>query len=170
MYLMLRWQFSHLNGRKLDHRQLWASLFSAWLLTYIANMFILMSLYDFTLLPAQFCCTVICTRKVESRVQIADRCAPWKISNGSILNDSDSDNLCSSPECHVMSKGLSISKNTAAVDILLLKFRVTSSASPVHWSVVLWSARNPNWLAFSKFFPHCVFRLFLKSDPQRVYT
>jgi hypothetical protein len=34
------------------------------------------------------------------------------------------DILYSKPECHVVSKAFSISKNTAAVDILLLKFRV----------------------------------------------
>jgi hypothetical protein len=45
---------------------------SGFTLSYIANMFILMILYDFCLLPAQFCYT----RKVESCVQIADRCAP----------------------------------------------------------------------------------------------
>jgi hypothetical protein len=36
------------------------------------------------------------------------------------------------------------------VDILLLKFRVMWSVSLIHWSFVLWRARNPNWLAFSK--------------------
>jgi hypothetical protein len=51
-------------------------------LSYTANMFILMILHDFCLLPAQFCYTIVYIRKVESRVQIADRCAPWKISNG----------------------------------------------------------------------------------------
>jgi hypothetical protein len=38
-------------------------------------------------------------------------------------------NLYSRPGCQVVSKAFSISKNTAAVDILLLKFKVT-------WSVV----------------------------------
>jgi hypothetical protein len=50
-------------------------------LSYIANIFILMILYDFCLLPSQFCYTIVYIRKVENRVQIADRCAPWKISN-----------------------------------------------------------------------------------------
>jgi hypothetical protein len=36
--------------------------------------------YDFCLLLAQFCYTIVYMRKVERRVQIADRCAPWKIS------------------------------------------------------------------------------------------
>jgi hypothetical protein len=35
--------------------------------------------------------------------------------------------------------------------MLLLKYRITWSASLIHCSVVLWRARNPNWLAFSKF-------------------
>jgi hypothetical protein len=49
-----------------------------------------------------------------------------------------------------VSKAFSISKNTAAVDILLSKFRVTWSASLIHCSVNLWRARNPNWLALRK--------------------
>jgi hypothetical protein len=39
-------------------------------------------LYDFCFLPAQFCFIIVHIWKVESHVQIADRCAPWKISNG----------------------------------------------------------------------------------------
>jgi hypothetical protein len=50
-------------------------------LSYTANMFILMTLYDFCLSPAQFCYIIVYIRKVERCVQIADRCAPWKISN-----------------------------------------------------------------------------------------
>jgi hypothetical protein len=34
-------------------------------------------------------------------------------------------NLYSKPECHVVSKTFPMSKNTAAVDILFLKLRVT---------------------------------------------
>jgi hypothetical protein len=60
-------------------------------------------------------------------------------------------NLWSKPGCHVVSKAFSISKNTAAVDILLLKCRVTWSTSLIHCSVVLRRARKPNWLALSKF-------------------
>jgi hypothetical protein len=41
-----------------------------------------MILYDFCLLLAQFCYIIVYERKVESRVQIADRYAPWKISSG----------------------------------------------------------------------------------------
>jgi hypothetical protein len=51
-----------------------------------------------------------------------------------------------------VSKVFSISKNTAAVGMLLLKLRVTWSVNFMHCSVVLWCARNPNWLALSKFF------------------
>jgi hypothetical protein len=40
------------------------------------------------------------------------------------------DNLYSKPGCHVVSKVFSISNNTAAVDILMLKFRVTWSVGP----------------------------------------
>jgi hypothetical protein len=42
----------------------------------------LMILYDFCLLPAQFCCIIVYMWEAESCVQIEDRCAPWKISNG----------------------------------------------------------------------------------------
>jgi hypothetical protein len=47
-------------------------------------------------------------------------------------------------------KCLLIFKNTAAIDMLLLKFKVTWSVSLIHWSVVLWRARKPNWLALSR--------------------
>jgi hypothetical protein len=50
-------------------------------LSYTANIIILMILYDSCLLPAQFCYIIVYTRKVENCVQIADRCAPWKISS-----------------------------------------------------------------------------------------
>jgi hypothetical protein len=57
---------------------------SAFTFSYSANMFILMILYDLCLLPAQFCYTRIDVyiRKVQSHVQTADWCAPWKISSG----------------------------------------------------------------------------------------
>jgi hypothetical protein len=45
-------------------------------------MFILMILYDFGLLPAQCCYVIVYMGRVESRAQIADRCALWKISSG----------------------------------------------------------------------------------------
>jgi hypothetical protein len=56
--------------------------FAKHILSYVANMSILMILYDFCLLPAQFCHIIVYIWKVESHVQIADRCAPWKISSG----------------------------------------------------------------------------------------
>jgi hypothetical protein len=55
---------------------------SGFTLFYTADMFILMILYDFCLLPAQFYYIIIYIRKIGSRVEIADRCAPWRISNG----------------------------------------------------------------------------------------
>jgi hypothetical protein len=60
---------------------------------------------------------------------------------------SDLDNLYSKPQCHVVSKAFSISKNTAAVDIVLLKLGVTWSISFICCNVVLWHALKPNWLA-----------------------
>jgi hypothetical protein len=50
-------------------------------LPYTANMFILM-MYDFCLLPAQLCYIILYIQRVETCVQIADGCAPWKISSG----------------------------------------------------------------------------------------
>jgi hypothetical protein len=44
-----------------------------------------------------------------------------------------------------------ISKNTAAVNILLLKLRVTWSVSLIHWCAILRCAWKPNWLQFNKF-------------------
>jgi hypothetical protein len=68
-----------------------------------------------------------------------------------LVNNTNSHNLYSRPERHVALKTTSISKNTAAINILLLKFRVIRFASLIYWSIVLWSARKPNWVAFSKF-------------------
>jgi hypothetical protein len=59
---------------------------SGFALSYTANMFILMILYDFCLSPAQFCYVVIYIRKVQSCVQLADRGTPWKISSGAQQN------------------------------------------------------------------------------------
>jgi hypothetical protein len=42
------------------------------------------------------------------------------------------------------------------------KFRVTWSASLIHWSVVVWCATKPNRLAFSKFLSSVCFWIFLK--------
>jgi hypothetical protein len=47
------------------------------------------------------------------------------------------DYLYSRPECHVVSKAFSMSKNTAAVDILVLKLRAMWSVSLIHCSVML---------------------------------
>jgi hypothetical protein len=63
-----------------------------------------------------------------------------------------------------------MSKNTTAVDISLLKLRVTWSVSLIHCSVVLWRTRNPKWLALSRpFTSMCRFRnckiIFWKSFP-----
>jgi len=70
-------------------------------------------------------------------------------------------NLYSKPGCHAVSKAFSIFKNTAAVDILLLKLRVTWSVNFVHWSVVLWRARKPNWFVFSKLLTsRCLWTIF----------
>jgi hypothetical protein len=56
----------------------------------------------------------------------------------------------SKPRCHVVSKAFSVSKSTVAVDMLLLKFKVTWPLSLLHLSVIIWRAGNPNWLALSR--------------------
>jgi hypothetical protein len=55
---------------------------SGFALSNVANMFILMILYDFGLLPAQLRYIIVYIRKVENCVHIAERCAPLKISGG----------------------------------------------------------------------------------------
>jgi hypothetical protein len=55
---------------------------SGFALSHTANMFILMILYDFWLLLAQFYYIILYMRKVENRVQIADPYASWKMSSG----------------------------------------------------------------------------------------
>jgi hypothetical protein len=87
-----------------------------------------------------------------------------------LIGNCNSDSVYSRPGCHVVSKAFSMSRNTATVDILLLKFRETWSVSLIHWSVMLWRAWKPNWLAFSKFLSamclRIVFRInFSKSLP-----
>jgi hypothetical protein len=47
-------------------------------------------------------------------------------------------------------KAFSMSKNTAAIDILLLKLRVMWSVSLIHCSVVLWHTQKPNWLTLNR--------------------
>jgi hypothetical protein len=51
-------------------------------LSNIENIPIIMISYDFCLLPAKFCYIVIYVRNFERHMQIAYRCAPWKIANG----------------------------------------------------------------------------------------
>jgi hypothetical protein len=55
---------------------------SGFTLSYTANMSILIILDDIRLLPAQLYYIIVYIGNVESRMQISDRCAPWKISNG----------------------------------------------------------------------------------------
>jgi hypothetical protein len=59
-----------------------------------------------------------------------------------LIENSNSDNLYSKPRCRVVSKAYSIYKNTATVDILLLKFKVAWSVKLLRWSVVLWRSQT----------------------------
>jgi hypothetical protein len=49
-----------------------------------------------------------------------------------MVKNSNLHNLHSKPECHVVSKAFSMFKNTVAIDILLLKLRVTGSVRLIH--------------------------------------
>jgi hypothetical protein len=55
---------------------------STFALSYAANMFILMFFYEFSFLPGQFCYIIVYIRKIESSVEITDRCATCKIVSG----------------------------------------------------------------------------------------
>jgi hypothetical protein len=59
------------------------------------------------------------------------------------------DSFFCKPRCHALSNSFSIFKNTAAVDMLLLKFEVTWSVSLIPWSVVLWPSTETE-LAYIK--------------------
>jgi hypothetical protein len=74
-YLMLQRQPSYLNGRKLDTTNFKHLIFSMSVFTLYctANIFVPMILYDFCLLPAQFCHIIVYIRKVKS-------CVHWLIS------------------------------------------------------------------------------------------
>jgi hypothetical protein len=86
-----------------------------------------------------------------------------------LVENYNSEHLYSRPECHGVSEASSTSNITVAVDMLLLKFRMTWSENPlICWSVVLWCDRQVKWLALVSFFPQCVLGLFLKSISQRV--
>jgi hypothetical protein len=54
---------------------------SGFALPLCCAMYILMILYLLCLLPVQFCYIIVYIRKIESHVQIADGCAPWKVSS-----------------------------------------------------------------------------------------
>lgn len=53
-----------------------------------------------------------------------------------LVDNSNSDSLCTRQKCCVVPKAFSMSKNTAAIEILLLKFKLTWSVSLIHWKVL----------------------------------
>jgi hypothetical protein len=79
-----------------------------------------------------------------------------------LVENSNLDNLYSKPEGHVVSKAFLRSKNTAAVDIFLLKMRVTWSVSLILCSVMQWHAWKPNWLALSRLLSSMCFWIILR--------
>jgi hypothetical protein len=66
------------------------------------------------------------------------------------------DNLYTKPQFHNVTKALSISKNTAAVDMLLLKFKITWSVSLIRWNFIPWRVQKPTCLSLIK----CAFGVF----------
>jgi hypothetical protein len=78
-----------------------------------------------------------------------------------LVKNCNSDSLYNRPECHTVSKAFSMFKNSAATDKLLLKLKVTGSISLIDWSVMLWCARKPNWLAYSNFLSSVCFWIVL---------
>jgi hypothetical protein len=75
-------QLNLLNGRGFHRRQIKVFCMSCFAVEYSANIFILMIMYDFCLLPARIYHIIVCIQKVENGVQIADRCPPSKIRSG----------------------------------------------------------------------------------------
>jgi hypothetical protein len=53
-----------------------------------------------------------------------------------LIGSFNSNNLCSKLMCRVVSKAFSVSKNTGAVDTILLKFKVMWSISLIQWSSI----------------------------------
>jgi hypothetical protein len=80
-----------------------------------------------------------------------------------LIENVNLDNLYSKPKCQVVANAFLISENTAAVDMLLLKFKVAWSVSLINWSVVLWQAQKPKRLALirplSSVCPWTIFRM-----------
>jgi hypothetical protein len=66
----IHWTVVSLTASKFKH------LVSGFPFSYAAKMFIILILYDFCLLPDQFCYIIVYTQKVESCVQISDLYAP----------------------------------------------------------------------------------------------
>jgi hypothetical protein len=73
-------------------------------------------------------------------------------------------NVYSRSGYQVASKASSVSTYIAAVDILLLQFRVTWFISLLHWSAVPGSTWKPNWLAFNTPPPPMCLELFCRTS------
>jgi hypothetical protein len=48
----------------------------------VSNIYIIVILYDFCLLPAYFCQVIVNLRNLERPMQSASRCAPWWVTSG----------------------------------------------------------------------------------------
>jgi hypothetical protein len=81
------------------------------------------------------------------------------ISLNRLAENSNLEIFYSKPGCHVVSKAFSISKSSAAMD--MLKLRVTWSLRLIHCSVMLLCVRKPNWLALNRpLFAICLHTIF----------
>jgi hypothetical protein len=67
-----------------------------------------------------------------------------------LVENCNLDKLYNKTECHVVSDAFSMSKNTAVIDILLFKLRVTWYINLIQCSVMLLCSRKPNWLPLSR--------------------
>jgi hypothetical protein len=67
-----------------------------------------------------------------------------------LIENFNTENLHSNRGRNIVSKALSIFRNTAAIDMVLLKLNVMWFVSLIHLSVVLWRARKPNWHPLSR--------------------
>jgi hypothetical protein len=101
---------------------------SGFALSYIANMFILMILYDFCVSPAKFCYVIAYIGQVESRVQIAGQCESWK--NYPSLHSPGTDrteNVSSIIACYLIA-GKTCPQNCSPATVVVLSPVYTAAA------------------------------------------
>jgi hypothetical protein len=133
---MLQRQLSHLNGLELTTGEFKRLIFfvSGFTFSNTAIIFVLMIPYAFCLFPIQFYYIIIYWRKVETRVQIMDQCAPWKFSNGAAFWGCSSFNSCFSflpynPLARTNRKQLLFSSSRFRGNVFCLRMHYPSAAA-----------------------------------------